>query len=289
MMSKNDERKIIDSLANDKTVEMKSDDLEQMLNIELSKPESEIDGQLVQEILSALEPSEPDPAQMRVRWLHVKENLPKRQVRGRWRTRFARIAATAAVISIVLVSTVQDAGAFRWTLIQKILKPVAETFGIIIDDQPDSMPEETESSIYSVSDAPSELITYAILAEVPEMHEGYVIRPRWLPEGFAFSAGSRFTSLDSVIYSFDFLKEDQWFNLHIYVITDDSAVHSTEFERNLDIPIEVDVGPYTVMLYSNAEDKNQTAFWINENAYYTLVGEIKQSEVLDFVEGLDYQ
>ena len=142
MMSKNDERKIIDSLANDKTVEMKSDDLEQMLNIELSKPESEIDGQLVQEILNALEPSEPDPAQMRVRWLYVKENLPKRQVRGRWRMRFARIAATAAVISVVLVSTVQDAGAFRWTLIQKILKPVAETFGIIIDDQPDSIPED---------------------------------------------------------------------------------------------------------------------------------------------------
>ena len=60
MMSKNDERKIIDSLANDETVEMKSDDLVQMLNTELSKPESEIDGQLVKEILEALEPSEPD-------------------------------------------------------------------------------------------------------------------------------------------------------------------------------------------------------------------------------------
>ena len=198
MMSKNDERKIIDSLANDKTVEMKSDDLEHMLNIELSKPESEIDGQLVQEILDALEPSQPDPAQMREGWLHVKENLPKRQVGGRWRTGFARIAATVAVISIVLVSTIEDAGAFRWTLIQKILKPVAETFGIIIDDQSDIMTEETESTIYSVSDAPSSLVIYATIDEVPEVFNGYAIRPRWVPDGFIFSTGSRFTSIDSL-------------------------------------------------------------------------------------------
>ena len=287
MMSKNDERKIIDSLANDETVEMKSDDLVQMLNTELSKPESEIDGQLVKEILEALEPSEPDPAQVKASWPIVKESLPKRQGGGRWPARLARIAASAAVISIVLVSTIEDAGAFRWTLIQKFLKPVAETFGIVIDDQSGILPEETQSPVYSVSDAPSELVTYATLDEVPEMHGGYAIRPKWIPDGFKFCAGSKFTSLDSVIYFLDFMKEEQWFNLNIYISTDESAVHSSEFERNLEIPIEVTIGSYTVMFYSNAEDRNQTVFWINENAYYTLAGEIKQSEVISFVEGLE--
>ncbi len=287
MMSKNDERKIIDSLANDETVEMKSDDLVQMLNTELSKPESEIDGQLVKEILEALEPSEPDPAQIKASWPIVKESLPKRQGGGRWPARLARIAATAAVISIVLVSTIEDAGAFRWTLIQKFLKPVAETFGIVIDDQSGILPEETQSPVYSVSDAPSELITYATLNEVPERHGGYAIRPKWIPDGFAFCAGSQFTSLESVIYFMDFEKEEQWFSFQIYVITDDSAVYSSEFERNLEIPIEVAIGSSSVMLYSNAEDEHQTAFWINENAYYTLTGEIKQSEVISFVEGLE--
>lgn len=287
MMSKNDERKIIDSLANDKTVEMKSDDLEQMLNIELSKPESEIDGQLVQEILNALEPSEPDQAQMRESWLHVKENLPIRQVRGRWRTSFARIAATAAVISIILVSTVRDAGAFRWTLIQKILKPVAETFGIIIDDQSDIVTEETESTIYSVSDAPSSLVMYATIDEVPEMYEGYIIRPRWLPEGFSFSAGSRFTSVDSEVFSLDFAYGDKWLNLNINVVTSDSAVYSYEFERTLDIPIERTVNQYTVTFYRNAEDSLQSSFWINENAYYVLAGEISVDSILHFVEQME--
>lgn len=284
MMSKNDERKIIDSLANDKTVEMKSDDLEQMLNIELSKPESEIDGQLVQEILNALEPSEPDQAQMRESWLHVKENLPIRQVRGRWRTSFARIAATAAVISIVLVSTVRDAGAFRWTLIQKILKPVAETFGIIIDDQSDIMTEETESTIYSVSDAPSSLVIYATIDEVPEVFDGYVIRPRWVPDGFIFSTGSRFTSIDSEIFSLDFTNGERWLNLNIHVITSDDAVYSCEFERTLDIPIERTVNQYTVTFYRNSEDDLQSSFWINENAHYVLSGEISVDSILHFVE-----
>ena len=287
MMSKNDERKIIDSLANDKTVEMKSDDLEQMLNTELSKPESEIDGQLVQEILSALEPSEPDQAQMRARWLHVKENLPKRQVRGRWRTGFARIAATVAVISIVLVSTIEDAGAFRWTLIQKILKPVAETFGIIIDDQTDVIPETDESTVYSVSDAPANLTIYAALDEVPEEYEGYTIRTRWLPEGFAFSTGSRFTSIDSEIFSLDFTKSDKWFNINVHIITLDTTVYSYEFERNLEVPLEMTVGSHNVTFYRNTQGEKQSAFWVHENAHYLVTGQLSFDDVVAFIEQME--
>ena len=286
MMSKNDDRKIIDSLANDETVEMKSDDLVQMLNIELSKPESEIDGQLVKEILDALEPSEPDPAQIKASWLNVKESLPKRQGRGGWPARLARIAATAAVIFIVLVSTIRDAGAFRWTLIQKFLKPVAETFGIVIDDQTNVLPEVTQSPVYSVSDAPSELVAYAMLDEVPDMHDGYVIRPKWIPDGFVFCAGSKYTSIDSAIYSLEFMRDEQWFSININVITDDSAVYSYDFERSLSIPVEKVIGSYPVTLYSNTDDKDQTAFWISENAYYMITGEIKQSELIDIIEGM---
>ena len=283
MMSKNDERKIIDSLANDKTVEMKTDDLEQMLNTELSKPESEIDGRLVQEILNALEPSQPDPAQMRAGWPHVRENLPKRREKGRWSVRLARIAAAAAVISIVLVSTIEDARAFRWTLIQKILKPVAETFGIIIDDQTDVTPETDESTVYSVSDAPTNLTTYATLAEVPEIQDGYIIRPRWIPDGFAFAAGSCFSSYESEIYSLDFAKGEKWFNLNIHIVTSDSAVYSREFERNLEVPIERLIGQHSVTFYSNASDRYQSAVWVHENAHYLLYGELSVEDVTEFI------
>ena len=287
MMSKNDERRIIDSLANDKTVEMKSDDLVEILNDELSKPESEIDGRLVKEILDVLEPSEPDPAQMQAGWEHVKENLPKRREKSRWRSGLTRFAAAAAVAAIVLVSTIEDAGAFRWTLIQKILKPVAETFGVIIDDQTDITPESAQTSLYSVSDAPSTLIAYAALDEVPEMYEGYVIRPHWLPEGFVFSAGSRFTSLDSEIFSFDFVKGERWIGMSVRIIIDDDTVFSQEFERTLEVPIEKNAGSHTVTFYTNSEDTVQSAFWIHENAYYRLTGDIRQEDILYFVECME--
>jgi len=287
MMSKNDERKIIDSLANDKTVEMKSDDLEQMLNIELNKPESEIDAQLVQEILNALEPSAPDPAQLRAGWTRVKENLPKRQEKCRWCSRLVRIAASAAVISIVLVSSMEEAGAFRWTLIQKLLKPVAETFGIIIDDESDTVPEDNELTVYSVSDAPSSLVTYATIDEVPDTHEGYIIRPRWLPEGFAFSAGSYFSSAESDIYSLDFSNGNQQFNLLIHIITVEDAVYSREFERTLSVPIERNIGQHTVTFYNNADDIIQSAFWIIENSNYLLSGELDVDRIMRFVEHME--
>jgi len=287
MMSKNDERKIIDSLANDKTVEMKSDDLEQMLNIELNKPESEIDAQLVQEILNALEPSAPDPAQLRAGWTRVKENLPKRQEKCRWCSRLVRIAASAAVISIVLVSSMEEAGAFRWTLIQKLLKPVAETFGIIIDDQAEDMSEENETTVYSVSDAASSMKTYATLDELPEMVDGYIIKPRWIPNGFAFTAGSCFSSFESEIYSLDFTKGEKWFNLNIHIITSDSAVYSREFERNLEVPIEKMIGQHSVTFYSNASDSYQSAVWVYENAHYLLYGELTVEDVNEFILNME--
>lgn len=287
MMSKNDERRIIDSLANDQTLEMNADDLEQMLNAELAKPDDEMDAQLVKEILDALDPAEPDPAQMRADWQQIKEDLPKRREKRRWPVRLARIAATAAVIGIVLVSTVEDAGAFRWTLIRQFLIPVAQTFGIIINDQMDITPEATEAPVYSVSDAPSALAAYAALDEVPEMHGEYVIRPKWLPEGFAFSTGSRFTSYDSEIYSLDFTNDDMWFNLNVHIITLNSAVYSREFERNLDIPIELTVGQHTVTFYNNADDQFQSAFWIHENAHYMLSGELSVDEITHFVAEME--
>lgn len=287
MMSKNDERKIIDSLANDDMLEMNADDLEQMLSDELSKPESEIDGQLVKEILDALEPDKPDPAQMQASWLHVKENLPKRQRGRKWNQGFARFAAAIVVIAVVLVSTTQDAGAFRWTLIQKILKPVAETFGIIIDDQTDVAPEEMDLSVYAVSDAPTSLVTYATLDEVPEMHDAYIIRPKWIPEGFTFASGSYFSSYESEIYSFDFFCEDKWFNYNVHITPLESAVYSREFERNLDVPIETTIGQHSVTFYKNTQDEDQSAFWICENANYMLTGQLGFEDVSRFIEHME--
>ena len=133
-----------------------------------------------------------------------------------------------------------------------------------------------------MSDAPSGLVTYAMLDEVPEMQDGYIIRPRWVPKGFAFTAGSCFSSFESEIYSLDFAKEDKWFNLNIHIITSDSAVYSREFERNLEEPIEMLIGQHSVTFYSNASDRYQSAVWVHENAHYLLYGELSVEDVKEF-------
>ena len=50
-MSKKEDSSILERLTNDASVEMMSDDLEQMLKDELAKPAEVIDGQLVDELL----------------------------------------------------------------------------------------------------------------------------------------------------------------------------------------------------------------------------------------------
>ena len=284
MMSSFDEHKILDRLANDRMTEMNADDLEQILNAELDKPADEIDTLLVQEILQSLQIEEPDPERMKADWQRVKAHLPHRQTVRRWPRRLIRFGAAAAAITIVMFSALRDAEAFRWTLIQKLLKPVAETFGIMIDDQNNVAPETPDMSQYSVSDAPSTLVTFATLDEVPEMHEGYIIRPKWIPDGYQFVSGSHFSSMDSEIYSLDFIKDEAWFNLNVHIVTFDSTSYHREFERTLEVPIEKTIKQHTVTFYHNAENAVQSALWIYENAHYMISGEISVDDITYFVE-----
>lgn len=271
--------------ANKITMEMTHDELEQLLNAELDKPADEMDADLIEEILAVMRTDEPTPEQRQAALAVAKQHLPRRAKKHLPQT-VLRFAAAAAAILVIMVLGLRDAGAFRWTLITKLLQPVAQTFGIVIDDQTIT-PQETPMPQYAVADAPSTTVAYAALDEVPEMHEGYVIRPRWLPEGFEFASGSLFSSFDSEIYSLDFAKGEAWFNFRVYIITQDSTVYSHEFERNLDEPIERVIGQHTVTFYTNADDDTQSAFWIHENAHYRLVGDLTLDHVTQFIESLD--
>lgn len=286
-MPKENKSKPLNCLANDTAWEMTPDELEQALNAELDKPADEIDAVLVQEILQALDAEKPDPQRMKADWALVKSNLPKRRANPRIPQWTKRFGAAAAVIAILMVTTLRAADAFPWIFIEKILAPVAQTFGIVIDDQTDMTPSATDAPEYTVSDAPSSTTAYQALDDVPEYALGYAIRPRWLPDGFTFRSGSLFSSVDSEIYTMDFENGDAWLNLQIHIITSDEAVYSREFERTLEVPIEIPVGEHTVTFYRNAEDTVQSSFWIYENAHYMLAGEITVESILHFVDSMD--
>ena len=286
MMSNQIKSKIMERLANDPTLEMNYDDLEQLLEAELAKPADEIDAVLVDEILDAMNAPEPDPEQMRRSWHAVKASLP-RQARAHVPQAIVRFGAVAAAVIMIMFVTLRDAEAFRWTLIEKILKPVAETFGIVIMDPQDTTPEIAEPGKYSLVDAPSEFITYDSLEAVPETAHGYTIRPKWIPDGFVLSYASRYSSFDSDIYSLDFQNGDKWLHFHTHVLIGDDTLYAYEFERTLDIPIETMIGQHLVTFYSNADDEFQSAFWVYENAYYSLFGNISVDEIKTFVEQME--
>lgn len=283
MMSNQIKSIIMERLANDPALEMNYDDLEQLLEAELTKPADEIDTVLVDEILDAMNAPEPDPEQMRRSWHAVKASLP-RQAKAHVPRAIVRFGAVTAAVIMIMFVTLREAEAFRWTLIEKILKPVAETFGIVITNQEDTTPEENESTLYSIEDAPSTFIEYASLEEIPETAHGYPIRPKWIPEGFTLSGASQYSSFDIHIYSLDFVSGKKWVNFYIHVLTDDEAIYSYEFERNLDVPIELKVGQHDVTFYSNRDDEIQSAFWVHENAHYRLSGNLSVDEVITFID-----
>ena len=283
MMSNQIKSKIMERLANDPTLEMNYDDLEQLLEAELAKPADEIDAVLVDEVLDAMNAPEPDPEQMRRSWHAVKASLP-RQAKAHVPQAIVRFGAVAAAVIMIMFVTLRDAEAFRWTLIEKILKPVAETFGIVITNQEDITPEENESTLYTIEDAPIETIEYESLEDVPETSHGYLIRPKWFPEKFTLASASMHPGFGVDIYSMDFTNGEKWFNFYIHVYTDEKTVYSYEFERTLDIPLEKAIGQHIVTFYNNASDETQSVFWIHENAHYLLVGNLCLDEIGLFIE-----
>ena len=76
-------------------------------------------------------------------------------------------------------------------------------------------------------------------------------------------------------------------NLNVHITKLDSAVHSYEFERNLSVPIEIDVGQHRLLLYNNAKDPYISAFWIHENAHYVLAGELSIEEITEIVRSME--
>ena len=286
MMSNQIKSKIMERLANDPTLEMNYDDLEQLLEAELAKPADEIDTVLVDEILDAMNAPEPDPEQMRRSWHAVKASLP-RQAKAHVPQAIVRFGAVAAAVIMIMFVTLREAEAFRWTLIEKILKPVAETFGIVIMDRQDTTPEEDEFTLYSLEDTPTEFIEYESLDDVPETVLGYLIRPKWIPEGFSLSGASLHSSFGLDIYSLDFSDGNRWFNYYVHVLTDSSTVYAYEFERTLEVPIEKSIGQHLVTFYNNAEDEYQSTLWIYENAHYRLFGALSVSEVESFIHAME--
>lgn len=286
-MNKLNDRRIIDHLAEDKTLDVTVDELNALLAAELKKPAEQIDAELVAEILKALGGATPDPVRKQQGWLRVKKHL--RPTNRRSRRFVLQLVASILVVCILMITLSTNATASRWTFIQKILKPIAQTFGILVDEQPDVSPAPTAavSICYTVGKSHSSRVSYPTLEDVPLSYRGYTIRPTFIPEGYVYVGGSLFTSTNADIFAMDFVSGDDWITLSVHILPPEGTVSFYEFEQTLESPIERQIGRHVVTFYTNATDEVQSVSWVHENAHYFLSGEITDDAIVQFIERME--
>ena len=96
----NVQNKIIEHLRNDHDTELMRHELESMLERELAKPESEVDVQLVDELLAALEAEEPAETEKQITWNAIEDTLQHE----RRQRRIVALHRAAACIAAAVVS-----------------------------------------------------------------------------------------------------------------------------------------------------------------------------------------
>ena len=134
MMNRNEKMEIAKRLRHSKEMEMSRDDLALMLDAELSKPEAEMDTELVQQILELLEEA-PSQTQQLEAW----KNTHKRLKLKHWQpavSGLTPIAAVGVILVAIMFATYGTAQALNWELLLRWMKPFAETFMIYSGDTP---------------------------------------------------------------------------------------------------------------------------------------------------------
>lgn len=280
-MPNTNERKIIDRLANDSALEMKPYELEELLETELSKPAEEMDMQLVQELVDALEPGEVSAAQQQRAWKKLTRKLAPRPVR---KHPLLRGLAAAAVVVLLFGLTLGAASAFRWTFLLKLLQPVAETFGIYMnysDDAPSGAPAVHQ---YSISEDENTPVMHDDLSQIPDTYDGYAIKPGWIPEGYAFLRASSFTENSMQKYAIDYQRGEDEMNFIVTIFLDPAAVSSYAYEQTVEKAIDRPIGSRLVTFYRNANDSIQSVSWIDGKAHYFSSGRLSIAEIEKMVE-----
>ena len=273
------DQKIIERLANEPSGEMKAYELEELLEKELAKEAEEIDPSLVSELLEALEPGDiPDGLKEKV-WQQTNARKKPAYKCAPWICRFIAIAA---VIVLVFGLTIGAAQAFRWTFLLKLLKPVAQTFGIYLnyaDDQPAAIPEIS----YGVSQEETSQVMYDDLSALPDEHQGYALKPGWIPEGYVFVQASGFSNLNLTKYAICYQRGTDELNVFVYLYPDAEAISSHYFERTEEVVSEKTIASKNVTFYRNAMDKIQSVSWTDGNMHYIIAGHITPSEIEQMV------
>ncbi|MBR3763826.1 MAG: DUF4367 domain-containing protein [Clostridia bacterium] len=271
---------IIGRLYADAEADMGEDELEAILNEELSKPEEQMDADLVQEILLLLDDGEEGLGQQEA-WKKTAEKLKKKRLHPvvKWT---ARLAAILVIVLGMSVLTYKTAEAFNWQLVLRLMRPLAETFMLYSEQKQEAIPYAGET--YDDGLKLDEPLQFTGLEQAPEQLLGYPARPYGVPERFAYLQGSCYADDLSTSVTHTFSSDGGICIFTLTILNDEDLTTSYQYERTLNEPREQYLAGCRVMYYYNSDNMTMSACWTRDGAQYSVFGSIDEAELTSIVK-----
>ncbi len=172
----------------------------------------------------------------------------------------------------------------RWTFLLKLLNPIAQTFGISLDElKPDTPPAEAYSSRI---DAQS-MQQFSTEDEIPIEYNGYRIKLNNIPERFTFSNGTFYPGQAMNSFDFMFLSGEEWLFYNVNIFETDQVGIEYQFETTLEVQEKRQIGMIELTFYHNGSGDTQLVSWVDRNAHYSIYGYISLEELTDIINGIE--
>ena len=285
------ENRILDRIIKNNDMELMPNELEQMLDAELAKPEDEVNTQLVSDLIDLLDIDTPSEVEKRSDWKNIVRKHKKSQIIPKI---LRRTVIAAASVVVVFIVTFTSAKAFDWTFLLKYLLPVAQTFGIVSSDY---LIDDGQVTEYGFDDdMETQSIDFYSLDDLPSDFAASIVESNCIPNGYQFIQGSWFKAMDLEKCSFIYSKApqnenaeaDHWFTIEISDIpmNDGMSVTDIEYERQLRVPQTVVIEGIDVTLYYNSDEMGINVSWLLGNTHYNVFGSISEDELSYIISGL---
>lgn len=285
-------QELIQQFLNEPESEVNKRRLQEILDEEINKPEDQIDLQLVDEILAVLEPRIAEREEIDASWDRLDQKIQDKQTEDKTKPAplrktivfLGKIAAVAAAIVVLFFITVGSAKAMKWTFLLKFLNPIAQTFGISLDERE---PETDQTMNSSMEDSILESTQFSSEADVPIQYKGYRIRLSHVPERFTFVNGSVLHDELWIMLNLFYQSGEEWLSYSINIFTDDETVLLLDYEKTADVLRTENVGMKELTFYHNSDDETLSVSWVDRNAHYSLLGTLTEEELSGIIEGFN--
>ena len=279
------DRELLEQFVSNSDTEVMEEELNSILEDELGKHESEIDLQMVDELLEILEPIEIDEGTIEAGRKKLSASLRSgKKPHSRVFIYFRRAAAAMAAIVVLFFVSLGSARAMRWTFLLKYLEPIAQTFGIFAGEHAE---QSVPLSSYASADGDNKQISYSSVEDVPNTYDGYRIRLNNVPDRFSQITGSFSDEPETKMFNLFYQNENEWMSYLVYIFVNEDSAIMYEYEMTANEAENRLIGTKNVTFYHTAEDETLSVSWVDRNAHYSIVGYISEDELADILLDMD--